>query len=110
MSPTVYPVVVIERHATRLYGELVQKMETRNTCWLRPLALCLAAPPTAASVLDVRDGPDIICASALVKPVLDTEWLGLLAVMSHAKSACDYAQAHDYVKEFLAQLFDSDAP
>jgi len=65
MSVAAYQIVYIESGETRLYGELVQHMEDRQTCSVRPLSLRLVATP-APEYLDVRNGPDIICADHVV--------------------------------------------
>jgi len=102
MSVAAYQIVCIESGAARLYGELVQHMADRHTCWVRPLSLHLSAEPEA--VLDVRNGPDIICADHVIHPVLDTEWLDVLTTLSTAKAACDYPNANQHLRTFLTQL------
>lgn len=107
MSVATYPIVYIESGTARLYGELVQHMAARQTCWVRPLSLRLSAEP-AATFLDLRHGPDIICADRVVHPVLDTEWLEVLATQSTAKTTCDYPKANQHLRTFLAQLLAHD--
>ena len=106
MNASAYPIVYIDCGEVRLYGELVQHMEARRTCWLRPLSLRQAAPAAvdACQFLDVSNGPDIICADHIIQPVLDTDWLAVLAHLSTTKTDCDYPQANQYLREFLACL------
>lgn len=105
MSVAAYQIVYIESGATRLYGELVQHMADRQTCWVRPLSLRLTEAADTA-FLDVRNGPDIICADHVVHPVLDTEWLDVLTTLSTVKTECDYPQVNQHLRTFLAQLLD----
>ncbi|MEM6835759.1 MAG: hypothetical protein AAF609_02805 [Cyanobacteria bacterium P01_C01_bin.120] len=108
MSIAVYQVVYLESEDARLYGELVQHVEERHICWVRPISLQLATS-TAVPVefLDVRNGPDVICADHVIQPVLDTDWLAILATMSTNKTECDYPKANQHLREFLAHLLTS---
>jgi hypothetical protein len=56
------------------------------------------------SVLDLRNGPDIICSHDLIQPALDTDWLQLLAAMDDAQETCTYVQANQYLRGFLERL------
>ena len=101
-----YQVVFIRHESACLYGELIQTMTDRNTCWLRPLALCVEVPEEKNfSVFDVRNGPDIICPSNLPQPTLDEDWLLVLEKMSSAKEPCDFSQANQHLRLFLQALF-----
>ncbi|MDB9527552.1 hypothetical protein PN498_16255 [Oscillatoria sp. CS-180] len=105
MSSPTYQVIFIESQTARLYGELVQRIEDRNTCWLRPLSLCIEDAETGQiSLLDVRDGPDVICSNDLVQPASDTDWIYLADSLSKAQQTCDYAEANQHLRQFLAKL------
>lgn len=106
MGFSAYQVVYIEQDNTRLYGELVQEMAVRKTCWLRPVSLWLEADATGEmSLLDVRNGPDIICSNDLIQPVLDTDWVQLIEEMAKTQLACSYSEANQYLRQFLERLF-----
>lgn len=106
MGFAAYQIVFIEKGETRLYGELVQQVETRNTCWLRPLSLQLKQLETGEiHWLDVGNGPDIICASDQIQPALDTDWIKLQEAMARKKLKCDYSEANQYLRQFLESLF-----
>jgi len=105
MSVAAYQIVYIESGEARLYGELVQHMKDRQTCWVRPISLRLTAEPTP-SFLDVRNGPDIICADHVVHPVLDTEWLDVLTTLSTTKAECDYPEVNQHLRAFLEHLLN----
>ena len=83
MSVAAYPIVYIDCGQARLYGELIQHMEERQTCWLRPLSLRqVSSEVDTFAFLDVSNGPDIICAEHVIQPVLDTDWLTVLSTLS----------------------------
>lgn len=105
MNPVTYQIVAINHDKTCLYGELVQSMESRKTCWLRPLLLCIQNPTDEARfVIDLRSGPDIICPDDVVQPALDTEWLALSHQLHYPKQTCDFSQANQYLRQFLQIL------
>lgn len=107
MKVVAYPIVYIDCGQVRLYGELVQHMEERQTCWLRPLSLRQISPTVDSfQFVDLSNGPDIICADDLIQPVLDTDWLTVLATLSTVKTDCDYPSANQYLREFLACLLN----
>lgn len=101
-----YQIVFLEKGEARLYGELVQQIKTRNTCWLRPITLRLQESETGqVCLLDVGDGPDIICADDQIQPVLDTDWINLQADMATSKRKCGYSEANQHLRQFLETLF-----
>lgn len=105
MTIATYQVIFIQCENDRLYGELVQRVPERRICWVRPLSLCLSADSqTKARLLDVRNGPDIICADHLIQPALDTEWIAVLNQLSILKVACDYPEANQFLRRFLQKL------
>ena len=106
MCLAAYQIVFLEKGDMCLYGELIQQIENRNTCWLRPLSLRLKELETGeVQLLDLGNGPDIICAGNQIKPVLDTEWIALQQDMAKHKVTCDYSEANQYLRQFLENLF-----
>lgn len=106
MNPPTYQVVSLKYKKTCLYTELIQSIEERDTCWLRPLSLCIEeAEGATISVLDLGNGPDIICPRNLIQPVLDTDWLYILEQIAKSKKECDRAQANQHIRQFLHILF-----
>ncbi len=107
MSIAAYQIVYIDCGKSRLYGELVQHMAERQTCWLRPISLRQPSSVTdAMEFLDVSNGPDIICADHVIQPVLDTDWLTVLATLSTTKADCDYPSANQHLRQFVTCLLD----
>jgi hypothetical protein len=105
MSIAAYQIVYVDCGQSRLYGELVQHMVERQTCWLRPISLRQTLTTTETfEFLDVSSGPDIICADHVIQPVLDTDWLTVLSTLSAAKANCDYPSANQHLRQFLTCL------
>jgi hypothetical protein len=105
MSVAAYPIVRIKQRSASLYGELVQQIESRGMGWFRPIVLQLVDAETQESrFLDVGDGPDIICASRQIQPVLDTDWIGLQTEGIGQKQKCTFVEANQHLREFLEGL------
>lgn len=87
----VYQIVYLEYKATRLYAEVIQTIEARRMCWVRPLGLVVypselfysasgfSTIEDAPTVYDLRQGADLLWPGALFRVALDTEVLPLLA-------------------------------
>ncbi len=111
MSPTLYPIVCLNNATSRLYGELIQVMESRGTGWLRPLFLWLNSPNLESPEgLDLRGelgaiaAPDIICDYGLIHPVLDSDWITLLDSAEQWQKPESYAAANQSIRQFLSTI------
>jgi hypothetical protein len=73
-----------------LYAELIQVVEERGIAWLRPYILIEHQPEPASSSflalppawVDLRQGPDLLLPTTLLRPALDTEVLPLLPLLA----------------------------
>lgn len=109
MPPSIYQIVRIELNTACLYGELVQVIEDRRTCWVRPLALQLYSTSSQDSAsIDLRNGPDIICSATVIKPALDTDWIHLATGLHTLAKVCSFAEAHQHLQNFLKKLISSE--
>lgn len=105
MQLPTYQIVRIELSTACLYGELVQNVEERKTCWVRPLALQIYhSSQEHSSPIDLRNGPDIICSRTVVEPALDTDWCQLVTGLHTLSKSCSFAEAHQHLQNFLQQL------
>jgi hypothetical protein len=89
----------LECQAAYLYAEIIQVVEQRQLCWVRPIALVEALkrepvstpqswdqgnapydrPDASESILyDLREGSDLLCPASLFRPALDTEVIPIL--------------------------------
>ncbi len=80
-------IVCLEHEAVCLYAEVVQAIESRQMCWVRPLILTVSTVQAAghrddsgsATVhYDLREDSDLLWPLALFRAALDTEVLPLL--------------------------------
>lgn len=83
-----------------LYAELIQVVQARQMCWVRPLALLALQTPLAGSSLnspelgpleaialyDLRQSADLLCPASLFDQALDTEVIPVLAQLNALKS------------------------
>lgn len=103
-------IVCIEHEEVRLYAEVIQLSETRPVCWLRPLILvtllaedqstvCNASTPSGFvplsrrspelreihSMVDLREGADLLLPTALMRHALDVELIPLWSALHSLK-------------------------
>lgn len=78
-------IVYLEHHAQRLYAEVIQTVETKQICWVRPLILTKAAyDPLAGAtiaddlVYDLRECSDLLLPLQFFRAALDTEVIPLV--------------------------------
>lgn len=90
-----------------LYAELIQVVEERDMCWVRPLALLtsqtpIAAPPLASpdplqldaiALYDLRQSADLLCPASLFDQALDTEVIPILAQLNASKASPEASRA-----------------
>jgi len=110
--------IVCLEHATRhLYAEVIEVVEWRQICWLRPLMLAVSPnenedinPITLQSLrlYDLRQGPDVLWPTKFLRLVLDTEVIPLLAQLEdlhhHPK---DQPDTRHQLADFIAEVWQS---
>ncbi len=102
-------IVYLAHHSHRLYCEVVQVVETRGLCWVRPL--CLADVSEEREIhpqlfvpkllVDVRSTSDLLYPILLFQPALDTEVIPLLTQLA---SPDDLLNHNPIAKEQLHQF------
>ncbi|MEB3309185.1 MAG: hypothetical protein VKJ02_03050 [Snowella sp.] len=83
-------IVCMEHQQSYLYGEVVQIIESKKLCWMRPLLLAIfpaTAQPIdsfsdAQELLDLRLSSDVAYPLTLFRPALDTEVIPLISQLS----------------------------
>ncbi len=86
---TVDQIVCLESGDRRLFAEVVQVIEERSRCWVRPLALAEVQPTSLVLNLcyDLRESSHLVLAQHFFRAALDTEVMPLLsALYQSAKS------------------------
>ncbi|ACB52693.1 conserved hypothetical protein [Crocosphaera subtropica ATCC 51142] len=102
-------IVYLAHQSHRLYCEVIQVVESRQLCWVRPLCLVdmsqereiypqLFAPTL---LMDVRSTSDLLYPIILFQPALDTEVIPLL---SQLHSPDDSINNNPIAKEKLHQF------
>ena len=80
-------IVCLEHENTRLYAEIIQVVDTRQVCWVRPLMLTVLPQEAADSLhpslerpilYDLHQSADLVWPIALFRPALDTEVIPFL--------------------------------
>jgi hypothetical protein len=83
-----------------LYGEVIQVVESRDRCWVRPLAIVeISHDPSVGNTLyQTPQGPDVIWPLSWFIPALDTDWLAVLTMLGEA-SPCDRGTANRWLRQ-----------
>ncbi|MBF2035938.1 MAG: hypothetical protein IGR92_10780 [Leptolyngbyaceae cyanobacterium T60_A2020_046] len=97
-----HQIIFIENRREHLYGELIQVIEDRGMSWIRPLALVQHTQDNLEpTVLDLRDGPDVICPTPLLRAALDTQWLPIWVALQQFPSGEVATEAHAKLRALL---------
>ena len=101
-------IVCLEHLATCLYAEVIQVVESRQVCWVRPLLLVESPTAIEPSVLDLRSTVDLLWSLASFRPALDTEMLPFLAnIFTSAPPSQSSAHARQQLNYFVQQLWQA---
>lgn len=75
-------IVCLEYKDNRLYGEVIQVIESRQVCWVRPLLLMESTAATDSAtelpMSDLRASADLLWPLTWFRSALDTEVIPLL--------------------------------
>ncbi len=98
----VQQVVFLEYQNIRLYTEIIQVVESRQICWVRPLMLAdfTTEPP---KITDMGETSDLFWSMSLFQPALDTEVITLLSQVWAKKDKSETSsnakeQLHDFLR------------
>lgn len=82
-------IVCLEHGDSCLYAEVIQVLEARQMCWVRPLMLKVFASESEcennqdvsekSGLWDLRDGADLVWPICLFREAIDTEFMPLLS-------------------------------
>jgi len=109
-----YQIVCLEHQQSYLYGEVIQIIESKNLCWMRPLLLAVFPRVVGAidnfleakELLDLRFAADVAYPLALFRPALDTEvipLIGQLEILDETKEP--NAGSKQKLRQFLEQIW-----
>ncbi len=106
-------IVCLEHEGTCLYAEVIQIVESRQLCWVRPLMLATAPldvepVPQPPILHDLRQGADLLWPLSLFRTTLDTEAIPLLAQLQALKAQSEGCQlAHRQLSHFVRQVWQA---
>lgn len=109
-------IVSLDHDSSHLYGEVIQLLEARDLCWVRPLFLvigndnsseinCLFAPKI---LIDVRLTSDLLYPIKMFRPALDTEiisWLDQLENQDYSSERIQKARQH--LHQFIFEVWQN---
>ena len=109
-----YQIVCLEHQQSYLYGEVIQVIESKNLCWMRPLLLAVFPRVVgtvdnfleAKELLDLRFTSDVAYPVALFRPALDTEvipLIGQLEILDEAKEP--NSSSKQKLRQFLEKIW-----
>ena len=107
-------IVYLSHKNHRLYCEVIQVVESRQLCWVRPLFLVDMAEemdiysqlPTPKLLMDVRSTSDLLYPITLFKAALDTEVIPLLTQLQVENSSVkDNKIAREELQQFITKIW-----
>ncbi len=105
-------IVFLEHNQSRLYAEVVQFVESRRLCWVRPIALVTASESEdwteydRLMLQDLQDGSDLMCPAVLFREALDVEVLPLLTRLG-SESKGRNPHSHRHLHQFIQQIWQA---
>ncbi|WP_333139321.1 MULTISPECIES: hypothetical protein [unclassified Microcoleus] len=105
-------IVSLECGDACLHSEVIQVVEARQVCWVRPLMLVVSAWGKDLSaeytLSDLRDGADLLWPLSLFREAFDTEVISLLTEL-HSLDAekKDGAIASRQLRDFVDRVWEA---
>ncbi|NET42250.1 hypothetical protein [Okeania sp. SIO2B3] len=111
-------IVCLEYENTCLYAEVIQVLEARKMCWVRPLLLKLSTSEVGcenhqnnlekSSLWDLRDGADLVWPICLFREAIDTEFMPLLTELEFLDSQEKNLQvSHQKLQHFVRKVWQA---
>ncbi len=100
-------IVCLEHLATYLYAEVIQVVESRQVCWVRPLLLVQNSTEDPL-VIDLRSTVDLLWSLASFRPALDTEILPFLtSIFASIPPQQSNPYARQQLNSFIQKLWQA---
>lgn len=103
-------IVCLEHESSYLYAEIIEFVELRQICWVRPLMLAVLEVGTEEPVAlcDLRLGADLLWPASLFRPALDTEVIPLLVQLDVGDSqVLICSDAHQQLSRFVGEVWQT---
>ncbi len=111
-------IVCLEHGNTCLYAEVIQVLEARQMCWVRPLMLKVFSSESECEnnqdasersrLWDLRDGADLVWPICLFRETIDTEFLPLLSELYLLDSEPKNLHiSHQKLRDFVREVWQA---
>ncbi|MDJ0554457.1 MAG: hypothetical protein QNJ68_08475 [Microcoleaceae cyanobacterium MO_207.B10] len=111
-------ILCLEHRDTYLYAEVIQILETRKMCWVRPLMLKTFSSENNgknnqeisedSTLWDLREGADLVWPICLFREAIDTEVIPLLAELELLEDRQKNRQiSHQQLKNFVSIVWQA---
>lgn len=103
-------IVGLEHETTRLYAEIIEFVESRQVCWVRPLMLVISTVDNnlPLALYDLRLGADLLWPASLFRPALDTEVIPLLVQLNNPDAqVVNSSDAHQQLSNFVREVWQA---
>ena len=103
-------IVSLEHEGTYLYAEVIQVVEARQMCWVRPLMLVFLDPPYPFEprLYDLRSSADLLWPREPFRSALDTEVMPLLVrLLSLEPQSNHELTAAQQLSQFIHQVWQA---
>jgi len=105
-------IVSLECGDACLHSEVIQVVEARQVCWVRPLMLVVLVSGKDSSeeytLSDLRDGADLLWPLSLFRAAVDTEVISLLTQLQSLDSEKkDAVIASRQLKDFVDRVWEA---
>ena len=104
-------IICLEHQRTRLYGEVIQLILSRQMCWFRPICMTIERHesdrcPESSELIQLRFSSDLLWPINLFRPALDTEVISLLTDLNdNHKLKPDRTSPRQYLNQFISQVW-----
>lgn len=105
-------IVSLECGDSYLHSEVIQVVEARQVCWVRPLMLVVLESGKESSaeytLSDLRDGADLLWPLSLFRAAVDTEVISLLTQLHSLDSEKkDAVIASRQLRDFVDRVWEA---
>ncbi|MGB3511865.1 MAG: hypothetical protein WBA93_22040 [Microcoleaceae cyanobacterium] len=111
-------ILCLEHKDTCLYAEVIQVLETRKMCWVRPLILKVFSSESDGksnqeisekpTLWDLREGADLVWPICLFREAIDTEVIPLLAELELLDGKQKNQQnSHQQLRHFVKIVWEA---
>ena len=117
-SPNIFQsgqIVCIESGIETLYGEVIQVIDRRQLCWVRPLTIAIETKKDSKSfdvntdkeIIDLRSAADLLLPIALFRASYDTEAIFLLAELASREPSYNKGEMSYSLNSFVKQVWQN---